>query len=163
MFDQDTTQRGLSCQNLASYLRIQHREVQVDDSVEDNFGGFRHCFQDNFSEVSLPFETLLQYLDRNWATVELFDGDRHVGMMVKQLSEGLRQIGRVDAVEASERIGIFVEKGPERFLVVIDVHSAFFPDDYEGLLETIPRGTVATNGTTGGGSGWGDSRTVSTR
>lgn len=163
MFDQDATQRDLACQNLASHLRIQDREVQVDNAVEDNFGGFRRRSQDNFSKVSLPFETLLQNLDRNWATVELLDGDRHVGMMVKQLPEGLRQIGRGDAVEASERIGIFVEEGPQRFLVAIDVHSAFFPDDYEGLLETIPRGTVATNGTTGGGSGWGDSRTVSTR
>jgi len=161
--DQDPAQRGLSCQNLAPHLRIQNCKVQIDNPVEDNFRGFRCRSQNNLSQVSLPFETLLQHLHRNWATVELFDGDRHVGMMVKQLPEGFRQVGGGDAIEASERFGIFVKKGPERFLMAIDVHSAFFPDDYEGLLETIPRGTVATNGTTGGGSGWGDSRTVSTR
>jgi hypothetical protein len=84
-------------------------------------------------------------------------------MVVQQLPEGMRQIGGGDAVEASERFGIFVKEGPEGLLIAVDVHSAFFPDDYEGLLETNPRETVATNGTTGGGSGLGDSRTVSTR
>jgi hypothetical protein len=163
MFDQDSTQRGLSRQNLAAHLGIQNREVQVDNPVENDFRGHRCRPQDDFSEVPFSFETLLEHLDRDWATMEPFDGDRHVGMVIQKLPEWLRQIGGCDAIEASECFGIFVKEGPKRFLMAIDVHSELFPDDYEGLLETNPRGTVATNGTTGGGSGWGDSKTVSTR